>query len=57
MNPGSEYKLWTDADLEELARSKSPEAGRRKIKGVFHGNFMEEMWDHEGTCKKIGGQS
>jgi hypothetical protein len=57
MNPGCEYKLWTDADLEELARSKSPEAGRRKNKGVFHGNFMEEMWDHEGTCKKIGGQS
>jgi len=41
MNPGCEYKLWTDADLDELARSKSPEAGRsemavgRKKRGDF----------------------
>lgn len=27
MNPNCEHKLWTDAQLEELARTKSPDAG------------------------------
>lgn len=36
MNPSCEHKLWTDEQLAELARTKSPDAGN----AVQHGGGM-----------------
>ena len=45
------------AGPEQITRSWAAKNVGRKNTEIFHGNFMEEMWDHEGTCKKIGGRS
>lgn len=53
MNPGCEYKLWTDADLEELARSKSPDliwpiwGGLTKIEKADAFRYLV-LWDQGG---------
>eukprot|EP00438_Fugacium_kawagutii_P014189 Skav207955 [mRNA] locus=scaffold108:424010:431064:+ [translate_table: standard] len=51
MNPNCEHKLWTDAQLEELARTKSPDAGNAWWRGG--GWYDDVIWPIWGGLSPI----